>query len=115
MRNVHRQRPHSRRSYYNPICTSPVKYEAAFVPSDRKRRRERKKRMTECVLLFIRFVLFFRFQVGGDGDDSPLRENEVEREAARRFRRLMRSLWHARVSGRRYIAASHAYSKIHRQ
>lgn len=68
-----------------------------------KKERERDR---ERGLLFIRFVSFFRFQVGGGGSryDKVVRE-----EYTRRFRRLMRSLWHGIA---RAIVASHVYSKI---
>lgn len=68
---------------------------------------ERKSRDREYVLLFTHFVSFFRFQVGS-GPPSHRRQSWAR--STRRFRRLMRSLWHDRARNARTIA-SHAYSK----
>lgn len=78
-------------------------------PVDRKRRRE-KERDGEYVLLFTHFVSFFRFQVSSSGPPSHRRQSWAR--STRRFRRLMRSLWHDRA--RKTLARYRRFSCIFR-
>lgn len=62
----------------------------------------------ECVLLFIRFVSFFRFQVGGDDSSCfALRQSCAKREYGD-----FDGLWEVYGTVARAIVASHVYSKI---
>lgn len=51
--------------------------------------------------MFIRFVSFFRFPVGGRGSSHSCYDKTCARRI-RRFRWLMRSLWHGRARYRRF-------------